>query len=125
MKTKSRGQLQNGHACGAPRLTRCTTRNSETPARRETDEFGKTLYGTANGAVIDAVARIAESRCVPRAQVALAWILQKPGVTSPILGATKHHHISDAVAALDIILTAEEIRDLESGYTPQPVQGHI
>jgi aryl-alcohol dehydrogenase-like predicted oxidoreductase len=97
---------------------------SESTARRETDEFGKTLYGTADTGVIEAVARIAHERGVPRAQVALAWVSKHPAVTAPIVGATKPEHLSDAIASLDIVLTPDEIRALEAPYTPQPVYGH-
>jgi 1-deoxyxylulose-5-phosphate synthase len=93
-------------------------------ARQETDEFGKTLYGTADAGVIEAVARIAAERGVSRAQVALAWVAKHPAVTAPIVGATKQQHLDDAIASLDIALTSDEIAALESPYTPQPVQGH-
>ena len=97
---------------------------SESSARKETDEFGKTLYGTADVGVIEAVARIAAERGVPRAQVALAWVSKHRAVTAPIIGATKQQHLDDAIASLDITLTADEIRELEALYTPQPIQGH-
>ncbi len=97
---------------------------SESSARKETDEFGKTLYGTADAGVIAAVARIAAERGVPRAQIALAWVAKHPAVTAPIVGATKQQHLDDAIASLDIVLTADEIRELEAPYTPQPIQGH-
>ena len=97
---------------------------SESSTRKETDEFGKTLYGTADRGVIDAVARIAGERGVPRAQIALAWVSKHPAVTAPIVGATKPEQLTDAIASLDIRLTADEIRELEAPYTPQPVQGH-
>jgi 1-deoxyxylulose-5-phosphate synthase len=97
---------------------------SESSARKETDEFGKTLYGTADAGVIDAVARIAADRGVPRAQVALAWVSKHPAVSAPIVGATKQQHLDDAIASLAITLTSDEIRELESPYTPQPIYGH-
>ncbi|MCX6521004.1 MAG: aldo/keto reductase [Actinobacteria bacterium] len=97
---------------------------SESSARKETDEFGKTLYGTADAGVIEAVARIAAERGVPRAQIALAWVSKHRAVTAPIIGATKQVHLDDAIASLDISLTADEIRELEVPYTPQPIQGH-
>jgi aryl-alcohol dehydrogenase-like predicted oxidoreductase len=96
----------------------------QSTARLETDEFGKTLYATADRAVIDAVAEVAAERGVPRAQVALAWVSQRPGVAAPIVGATSPHHLSDALASLDLQLSADEVARLESPYTPQPVQGH-
>ena len=96
----------------------------ESTARRETDEFGKTLYGTADSGVIEAVAQVAAARGVPRAQVALAWVAKHPAVTAPIVGFTKPHHLEDALASLEIRLTAEEVALLEAPYTPQPIQGH-
>ncbi len=97
---------------------------SESTARKETDEFGKTLYGTADVGVIEAVARIAAERGVPRAQIALAWVSKHQAVTAPIVGATKQQHLDDAIASLDIVLTTDEIEALETPYTPQPIQGH-
>lgn len=93
-------------------------------ARRETDEFGKTLYGSADRGVIDAVAAIAAERGVSRAQVGLAWVAKHPAVSAPIVGATKPHHLDDAIASVEIELSADEIRRLEDHYSPQPVQGH-
>lgn len=98
----------------------------ETTARTETDAFGKTLYQTTEDAdkkVVEAVAKLAEARGVPRAQIALAWMLHKSVVTSPIIGATKPHHLEDAVAALSVRLSAEEIASLEEPYVPHPVLG--
>jgi aryl-alcohol dehydrogenase-like predicted oxidoreductase len=98
----------------------------ETSARTETDEFGKTLYaatGDADRKVVEAVAKVAKGRGIPRAQVALAWVLQKPGITAPIIGASKMGHLDDAVAALKVKLTAEEIAELEDAYVPHAVVG--
>ena len=92
-------------------------------ARTETDEFGKTLYQPEDRAIVERVAEIAAERGVPRAQVALAWMLGKRFVTAPIVGATKEHHIDDAVAAVDLQLTADEVRRLEEPYTPHAVAG--
>ncbi|MFI6984420.1 aldo/keto reductase [Embleya sp. NPDC050154] len=92
-------------------------------ARSETDEFGKTLYGEADRPIVEAVATIAAERGVSRAQVALAWIASRPGVTAPIVGAGKPGHIEDAVAALSLSLTEDEIDRLERPYTPRPVAG--
>lgn len=95
-------------------------------ARQETDEVGKNLYDAtadADRTVVEAVARVAEARGVPRAQVALAWVLAQPNVAAPIVGASKPHHLDDAVAALGIELTAEEIAALESPYVPHAVVG--
>lgn len=94
-----------------------------TTARRETDEFGKTLYGTADRQVIERVGQIALERGVSRAQVGLAWVSKHPAVSAPIVGATKPEHLADAIASLDLVLTADEIRSLEEPYTPQPVSG--
>lgn len=98
----------------------------ETSTRKETDEFGKTLYShteEADRQVVERVKAIAEKRGVPRAQVALAWVLQKEPVTAPIIGATKLHHLEDAGAALSLQLTQEEITSLEEPYIPHPVLG--
>jgi aryl-alcohol dehydrogenase-like predicted oxidoreductase len=75
--------------------------------------------------VVDRLGEIAAKRGVPRAQVALAWMLSKPVVTAPIVGATKPHHLKDAVAAIDLKLTTEEIAALEEPYTAHPVLGFI
>ena len=97
----------------------------EKTARSETDEYGKGLYTHGDEAreIVGAVRAIAESRGVSRAQVALAWMLAKPVVTAPIVGATKAHHLDDALAALQLELTAEEIERLEKPYRPTPVAG--
>jgi aryl-alcohol dehydrogenase-like predicted oxidoreductase len=98
----------------------------EVSARSETDEFGKMLYAAtadADKRVVQRVAEVASTRGVPRAQVALAWVLQKDPVTAPIVGATKMHHLEDAVAALSIALTPEEISRLEEPYIPHAVLG--
>ena len=95
----------------------------ETTARSETDEFGKQLYQPEDRVIVERVAEIAEGRGVPRAQVALAWMLAKPFVTAPIVGATKEHHIDDAVAATELVLTDDEVARLEEPYTPRSVVG--
>ncbi len=92
--------------------------------RQDSDEFGKTLYATADQAVIDAVTRTAEQHGVTPAQVALAWVSRHPAVDAPIVGVTKASHLTDALASLDVHLTDEEVAELETPYTPQPVQGH-
>ncbi len=105
------------------RLTRDWNESSE---RQETDAVGRTLFAGTEAAdrrVIEAVAAVAAARGVPRAQVALAWVLQKPVVTAPIVGASKPGHLEDAVAALDIILAPEEIARLELAYVPHAVVG--
>ncbi len=96
---------------------------NETTARSETDEFGRKLYDEGDRPVVDRVGEVAEGRGVPRAQVALAWLLGKPGVTAPIVGATKPHHLDDAVAALDLELTPDEVASLEAPYRPHEVRG--
>jgi aryl-alcohol dehydrogenase-like predicted oxidoreductase len=100
--------------------------NADSTRRLETDAFGKTLYSRTEDAdhkVIDRLGEVAEKKGVSRAQLALAWMLAKPGVTSPIVGATKPHHLQDAVAALSITLTTEDITALEEPYVPHPVLG--
>ena len=96
----------------------------EVTVRAETDEFAKTLYGTADREIIEQVALIASERGVSRAAVALAWVSKHPAVSAPIVGATKPHHLDDALASLEVALTPEECARLESPYTPQPIQGH-
>ncbi|WIE69327.1 MULTISPECIES: aldo/keto reductase [unclassified Curtobacterium] len=95
-------------------------------SRAQTDEFGKTLYKQdedANRAIVDAVEAVATERGVPMAQVALAWVAGKPAVSAPIVGATKEHHIDDAVAAASLTLTDDEVTRLESAYTPRVPSG--
>src|SRR5665213_2211294 len=91
--------------------------------RSEKDEFGRTLYTDAGRIIVDAVGQVADQRGIPRAQVAIAWALAKPGVTAPIVGATKPHHLSDAVAAVEVQLTPHEIELLEKPYQPHNVSG--
>jgi aryl-alcohol dehydrogenase-like predicted oxidoreductase len=98
----------------------------QTSARQQTDEFGKTLYVHAPDAdrrVVEKVSEVAKARRVPQAQVALAWLLQKKGITAPIVGASKPHHLTDAVAALSLALTPEEITALEAPYVPHRLSG--
>ena len=95
----------------------------EQTSRSETDEFGRNLYRPGDRVIVDQVARIAAERQVPRAQVALAWVAGQPTVTAPIIGATKPHHIDDALAALDLDLTAEERQQLDSAYEPHQPAG--
>ena len=97
----------------------------EVTERSATDEFGKMLYGhqSSDRVIVEAVASIAATRGVSRAQIALAWILQKPYITSPIIGATKMQHLDDAVAALSLTLSDEEARLLEEPYVPHAVSG--
>src|SRR3954468_24063129 len=96
----------------------------ESTSRSDTDRFGQTLYDeSSDRAVVDRVAEIARGRGIPRAQVARAWVLAKPVVGAPIVGVTKDQHLDDAVAAVDVRLTDEEIARLEEPYTPHPVAG--
>jgi len=98
----------------------------EQTTRSQSDQYGKTLYAKTQDSdrkIVEAVAQVAQARGVPRAQIALAWLLGKPGVTSPIVGATKAHHMEDAVAALDIELSADEVACLEAPYEPREVTG--
>jgi len=97
-----------------------------TTSRSETDEFGKTLYAKTaetDQIIVERVAEIAEKHKIPRAQIALAWVLQKDPVTAPIVGATKQSHLEDAVAALEVQLIPEEIAFLEEPYIPHQVVG--
>jgi aryl-alcohol dehydrogenase (NADP+) len=106
----ARGLLAGSRKAGTPRSTQ--------------DDYAHKLYNRADDRVVDCVARVAKARGLPPAQVALAWLLGKPGVIAPIVGATKPHHLQDAVAALAVKLTTKEIEELESVYVPHPVLGH-
>ncbi len=100
--------------------------DAEATERSESDQLMAVLYARtaeSDRKVVEAVEAIADKRGLPMAQIALAWVLQKPEVTSPIIGATKAGHIDDAVAALDVELSAEENRALEEAYVPHPVTG--
>jgi aryl-alcohol dehydrogenase-like predicted oxidoreductase len=103
--------------------------SEEPPTRRaDTDQFGKLLYRgqeDADRAIVAAVGRVADARGVGRAQVALAWVLHQPGVTAPIIGATKMQHLEDAVAALRVKLSGEEITALQAPYRPRAVSGFV
>ena len=101
---------------------------NESTGRLETDEFGKGLYAKTEAAdrtIVEKVGEIAKARGVPRAQVALAWVLGKPAITAPIVGATKEHHLDDAVAALSLKLTSEETKALEALYVPHESTGFV
>ncbi|QRF22904.1 aldo/keto reductase [Alicyclobacillus sp. TC] len=105
---------------------RLTRKWDEVTARSETDEFGKSLYAVtadADKRIVDTVEAISRERNLPMAQISLAWLLQKEGITAPIIGATKMRHLKDAVAALDVHLTHEEVKRLEEFYVPHPVLG--
>jgi aryl-alcohol dehydrogenase (NADP+) len=98
----------------------------EGTVRAETDEYGNMLYKQeSDERVIDATFEVASRHGIPPAQVALAWMLSKPGVTAPIVGASKKRHLEDAIAALSLKLDAEDIARLEESYLPHPVLGHM
>jgi aryl-alcohol dehydrogenase-like predicted oxidoreductase len=105
-------------------LTRKPNKDRNETLRARTDALGKSLYKEEDLVIAQRVFEVAEGRGVPMAQVAMAWILSKPVVTSPIIGATKPHHLEDAVAALSIQLTPDEIRHMEEAYQPHPVLGY-
>jgi 1-deoxyxylulose-5-phosphate synthase len=91
--------------------------------RSGSDQFTRNAYTEVDRPIVDAVIDLAARRGVNPAQVALAWMLDKPEVTSPIVGATKPHHLTDAVAALDLHLDPGEVESLERGYQPHPISG--
>jgi len=95
-----------------------------TTARSETDEFGKKLYRDSDQAIVARTAEVAAARGVSPAQVALAWMLTKPAVTSPIVGVTKEQHLADAIAAVDLNLSEAEVATLEEPYEPHAIAGH-
>lgn len=95
----------------------------EQTKRYDSDSVGRDLYGDGDLPVVEAVRQVADARGVPMAQVALAWVLAKPAVGAPIVGATKPHHLADAVAALDVHLTDDEIAILEQPYTVRRTTG--
>ena len=98
--------------------------DSEDTARAEFDGFTRHLYDDAAGEVVEAVGRVADRHGATRAQVALAWLLSKDVVTAPIIGATKLEHLDQAVGALDLELTDDDVAELEDPYLPRPVLGH-
>jgi aryl-alcohol dehydrogenase-like predicted oxidoreductase len=111
----ARGLLAGNRTQAGERLT----------VRANTDHFADALYRPeVDFAVVDRVAEVAAARGVPSAQIALAWLLHKPGVTAPIVGATKTSHVEDALAAEELRLTADEIERLEAPYVPHAVSGH-
>src|SRR5208283_1526 len=99
---------------------------AESTKRSQTDQFGISLYSRTEASdrqVVDRLGQVAEQRGLPRAQIALAWMLAKPFITAPIVGATRPHHLEDAVAALSLRLASQEIVSLEELYVPHPVLG--
>ncbi len=92
--------------------------------RAQTDDYAdKLYYEAADFDIVDRVSQISRERDVSNAQVALAWLLQQPGVTAPIIGASKSQHLSDAIQALELTLTVEELQRLQELYQPHPVLG--
>jgi 1-deoxyxylulose-5-phosphate synthase len=106
-------------------LTGTRTREGERrTTRAQTDGFQDVLYGAPDFDVVDRLDEVAGARGLPPAQIALAWLLHKPGVTAPIVGATRLEHLEDALAAADLSLSGEEIARLEEPYVPHPIIGH-
>lgn len=100
------------------------TSGARSSPRAATDAFGKRLYGhPTDSAVVQRLTDLSERRGVSNTQLALAWVLSRPGINAPIIGATKPHHLEEAVAALDIALDTEEIAALEEPYQPHAVNG--
>jgi aryl-alcohol dehydrogenase (NADP+) len=94
--------------------------------RAKSDDFAHDMYyQDSDFEVVNRVGEVAKRRGVPNAQVALAWLLQQPGVTAPIVGATRMQHLEDAVAALALKLTGEELKALAEPYKPHPVLGNL
>ena len=111
----ARGLLAGNRTSAGERLT----------IRARTDTFGDDLYTPeVDFAVVDRAAEVAAARGVPAAQVALAWLLHRPGVTAPIVGATRVEHLEDAVAAEGLSLGEDELARLEEPYVPHAVSGH-
>jgi aryl-alcohol dehydrogenase (NADP+) len=106
-------------------LTGTRNRESGTTQRSQVDTFAKDMYYREDDfAVVEAVAALAKQRGVSPAQVACAWVLQAPGVTAPIIGATKTRHLEELIASVDLKLSAEEVAALEKPYKPHPILGH-
>ena len=102
-----------------------TREGEQLTTRAKTDEFGESLYTPeVDFAVVDRAGRGRAARGVPTAQVALAWLWHKPGVTAPIIGATKVEHLEDALAAEQLTLSEDEIDRLEEPYVPHAISGH-
>ena len=107
-------------------LTRKPSKEQDETLRAQTDALAKTRYSQEdNAGIVQRVSELAERRGLPMAQVALAWMLSKPIITAPLIGATKPHHLEDAIAALSVQLTSEEIHHLEETYQPHPVIGYV
>lgn len=107
-----------------PRPTGASVRTSDT-ARSSTDQYSLDIYeGTVQWDVVDAVERVAKTRGTGMAEVSLAWLLSRPGLTAPIIGATKLSHLESAVRAVDLTLTTEEIAAIDAPYRAQAIKGH-
>ena len=112
----ARGLLAGNRTRGGDRLT----------TRAQTDPFADSLYTPdVDFAVVERAAEVAAARGVPTAQIALAWLLHKSGVTAPIVGATKLEHLEDAIAAEQLSLDADAVARLEEPYVPHAVSGHV
>jgi aryl-alcohol dehydrogenase-like predicted oxidoreductase len=105
-------------------LARKPNKARDETLRARTDSVGRRLYNEEDLTIAQRVCEVADARGLPMAQIALAWMLSKPVVTAPIIGATKPHHLEDAVAAVSVQLTPEEIQQLEESYQPHPVLGY-
>jgi aryl-alcohol dehydrogenase-like predicted oxidoreductase len=105
------------------RLARKPSKEQNETLRAQTDAIGKRFYSDEDLTIAQRVSDVAQARGLPMAQVALAWLLSKPVITAPIIGATKPHHLDDAVAAISVQLTPDEIHHLEEAYQPHPVIG--
>jgi 1-deoxyxylulose-5-phosphate synthase len=110
----ARGVLAGNRTRSGERLT----------TRAGNDAFGDNLYSVGDFDIVDRVVEVAKERDAPPAQVALAWLIQRAGVTAPIVGATKLHHVTDAIAAEALTLTEAEIARLEELYVPHEIKGH-
>jgi len=110
----ARGLLAGSRSRGAPPAT----------PRAASDEYARELYSDDDFDVVDVLKRVASERGVPPARMALAWLLGRPGVTAPIVGAIRPEHVDDAVSAVDLTLRPEECTALEAPYRPRPVRGH-
>jgi len=111
--------LARGFVCGNR-----TREGKALTVRAGSDRFAEPYYTDDGFAIVDAVAEVARARGVTPGEVAMAWILQAPGVTAPIVGTTKLSHLDEAIRALDLQLTAEEVAALEAPYQPKPITGH-
>jgi len=107
------------------RLTRKPLNEHNETYRAQTDAIGKRLYSDEDLTIAQRISDVAEARGLPMVQVVLAWMLSKPVITAPIIGATKPHHLDDAVVAISVQLTAEEIHHLEEIYQPHPILGYL